>query len=248
MIRVSRPPTLAGTFEAAVRLLVINPNTTTSMTRKIEVAAKAVAASDTEIVATNSQHGPPSIQGYLDGAACLPGLLAEAATHPDADAIVVACFDDTGVDALRCTTTAPVIGIGEAAYHAASIISAKFSVITTLSRSIPILEANLVRYGLDSRCARVRASEVPVLELENGDPGTTERIRNEIRDAIENDGIEAIVLGCAGMTDLMQRLSNEFGLPVVDGVACGVAFAEALVRAKLSTSKLSSYAPTDRHR
>jgi allantoin racemase len=231
-----------------VRLLVINPNTTASMTRKIEAAAQAVAGPDTEIIATNSQDGPASIQGYLDGASCLPGLLIEAARHPDADAIVVACFDDTGVDALRCTTTAPVIGIGEAAYHAASMISAKFSVITTLSRSVPVLETNLLRYGLDRRCARVRATDVPVLELEKGDPGTTERIRTEIRNAIDNDGVEAIVLGCAGMTDLMQSLSDEFGLPVVDGVGCGVAFAEALVRAKLSTSKLSSYVATDQSR
>ena len=168
-----------------MRLLVINPNTTASMTRKIEVAAKAVASPGTDIIATNPQEGPASIQGYLDGATCLPGLLAEAAQYPDVDAIVVACFDDTGVDALRCTTTAPVIGIGEAAYHAVAMISAKFSVITTLSRSVPILEANLVRYGLDHRGARVRASEVPVLELEKGDPGTTDRIRAEIRNAID---------------------------------------------------------------
>ena len=228
-----------------MKLLVINPNTTASMTRKIAIAAQAVAGPNTEIIATNSQDGPASIQGYFDGAICLPGLLAEAARYPDVDAIVVACFDDTGVDALRCTTTAPVIGIGEAAYHAASMISARFSVITTLSRSIPVLEANLLRYGLDRCCARVRATDIPVLKLEQGDPDTIERIRTEIRQAIDDDGVEAIVLGCAGMTDLMQSLSDEFGLPVVDGVGCAVAFAEALVRAKLSTSKLRSYAATD---
>lgn len=224
-----------------MKLLVVNPNTTASMTRKIETAARAVAGPGTGIFATNPQSGPASIQGYLDGVNCLPGLLAEVARHPDADAIVVACFDDTGVDALRCTTTVPVIGIGEAAYHAASMISAKFSVITTLSRSVPVLEANLLRYGLDRRCVRVRASDVPVLKLEEGDPDTIERIRTEIRDAVDNDGVEAIVLGCAGMTDLMQSLSDEFGLPMVDGVGCGVAFAEALVRARLSTSKLGAY-------
>ncbi|WP_170418867.1 aspartate/glutamate racemase family protein [Ruegeria atlantica] len=225
-----------------MKLLVVNPNTTSSMTRKIEAAARAVADSDTEIVAANSQDGPASIQGYLDVSTCVPGLLDVVNKHPDADAIVVACFDDTGVDAVRCVTSAPVIGVGEAAYHAASMISPKFSVITTLSRSLAGLESNLLRYGLDRRCVRVRASDVPVLKLEENDPNTVDKIKAEIRAAIDEDRAEAIVLGCAGMTDLMSNLSKEFGLPVVDGVVCAVTFAEALVKAKLTTSKLCSYA------
>lgn len=225
-----------------MKLLVVNPNTTSSMTRKIEEAARAAAHPETTIIAATSQDGPASIQGYLDVSTCVPGLLEVVNAHPDADAIVVACFDDTGVDAVRCVTSAPVIGVGEAAYHAASMISPKFSVITTLSRSLAGLEANLLRYGLDRRCVRVRASDVPVLKLEENDPKTIDIIRAEIRAAIEEDRAEAIVLGCAGMTDLMSRLSEEFGLPVVDGVACAVTFAEALVKSRLSTSKLCSYA------
>ncbi len=224
-----------------MKLLVVNPNTTASMTRKIEEAARAAAHSETTIIAANSQEGPASIHGYLDVSTCVPGLLEVVKAHADADAIVVACFDDTGVDAVRCVTSAPVIGVGEAAYHAASMISPKFSVITTLSRSLAGLEANLLRYGLDRRCVRVRASDVPVLKLEENDPKTIDIIRAEIRAAIEEDRAEAIVLGCAGMTDLMSQLSEEFGLPVVDGVACAVTFAEALVKSRLTTSKLCSY-------
>ena len=225
-----------------MKLLLVNPNTSSAMTRKAAAAAQAVACPDTEIIATNPKEGPPSIQGYLDIGICVPGLLAEAARHPQADAIVVACFDDTGVDALRCTTDVPVIGIGEAAYHAASMIGAKFSVVTTLSRSVAGLEANLMHYGLDRKCARVRATDIPVLALEQNDPDTLDKIRHEIRMAIEEDKAESIVLGCAGMTDLMERLSEEFGLPVVDGVACAVTFAEAMVRAGLKTSKICTFA------
>lgn len=224
-----------------MKLLVVNPNTTASMTTKIGLAAKAVARPDTEIIATNPAEGPASIQGYLDVATCVPGLLAETARHPDADAVLVACFDDTGVDALRCTVDVPVIGIGEAAYHAASMIAAKFSVITTLSRSVPGLESNLMRYGLAQKCSRVRATDIPVLKLEEGDPATLDKIRDEIRRAIDEDHAEAIVLGCAGMADLMSQLSQEFGLPVIDGVACGVTMAEALVAAGLKTSKINAY-------
>ncbi len=224
-----------------MKILVINPNTTASMTRKIGAAARSVARPDTQIVATNSQDGPASIQGFLDVATCVPGLLEEVARHPDVDAIVIACFDDTGLDAVRSLVSVPVLGIGEAAYHAASMIANKFGVITTLSRSVPGLEHNLLRYGLAQKCSGVRATEIPVLKLEEGDPATLDKIRTEIRAAIDQDKAEAIVLGCAGMADLMAQLSAEFGLPVIDGVAAGVTFAEALVSTKLGTSKIGAY-------
>ena len=225
-----------------MRLLVVNPNTTASMTAKIGAAAQRAAAPGTEIEAVNPSRGPASIEGYYDEALSLAGLIETVAEHPGVDGIVIACFDDTGLDAVRCMTSAPVIGIGEAAFHFASVLSNRFSVVTTLSRSVPAIEHNLVRYGLASRCARVRASDIPVLDLEKGDPAMRARICDEIRAAIEIDRAEAIVLGCAGMTDLAASLAEEFALPVLDGVACAVAFSEALARLRLSTTKLGGYA------
>jgi len=224
-----------------MKILIVNPNTTASMTKKIEIAAKAAARPDTQIVATNSQNGPKSIQGFLDVATCVPGLLEEVKRHTDVDAIVIACFDDTGLDAVRTLVSVPVLGIGEAAYHAASMIASKFSVITTLSRSVPGLENNLMQYGLAQKCVRVRATNIPVLKIEEGDPETLSKIRSEIREAIEHDNAEAIVLGYAGMTDLMSDLSEEFGLPVIDGISAGITFAEALVNNGLKTSKIGAY-------
>ena len=211
------------------------------MTDKIAKAARAVARPDTEIVAASSQDGPASIQGFLDVATCVPGLLNEVIQHKEVDAIVIACFDDTGLDAVRSLVSVPVLGIGEAAYHAASMIANKFSVITTLSRSVPGLENNLLRYGLAQKCACVRATEIPVLKLEEGDPATLDKIRLEIHASINEDKAEAIVLGCAGMADLMAQLSEEFGLPVIEGVSAGVTFAEALVNNSLRTSKIGAY-------
>ena len=152
-------------------------------------------------------------------------------------------FDDTGLEAARCLAPGPVIGIGEAAYHVASLIAGKFSVVTTLSRSIPAIEHNLVRYGLISRCARVRAADVEVLELEDPNSPACERISLEIARAVAEDNAEAIVLGCAGMADLAAQLSREHGLPVVDGVAAAVKLAEGLVGLGLKTSKRGGYAP-----
>ncbi len=225
-----------------MRLLVVNPNTTASMTEKIGAAARRAASPGAEINAVNPTTGPVSIEGYYDEAVSVPGLLEVVRVTP-ADAVVIACFDDTGLDAARCLTDAPVIGIGEAGFHFASVLSNKFSVVTTLSRSVPAIEHNLFRYGLAHRCARVRASDVPVLDLEKGDPDSRAKIAREIRLAIDEDRAEAIVLGCAGMTDLAASFAEEFALPVLDGVACAVAMAEALARIGLKTTRLGGYAP-----
>ena len=225
-----------------MRLLIINPNTTVSMTAKIETAARSIAGSGTEIIATNPSTGPVSIQGYYDEAMSLAGMLEIIQSNPKVDAVIIACFDDTGLDAARCVTDRPVVGIGEAAYHMASMLSNKFSVVTTLARSVPALEHNLKRYGLMARCVRVRSSEVPVLDLESVNEEARVLISDEIRRSIVEDRAEAIVLGCAGMTDLAQSLSEEHGLPVLDGVVCAVSLCESMVRLNLRTSRLGGYA------
>lgn len=227
-----------------MRLFLVNPNTTASMTAKVGAAARAVAAPGTEIVAVNPAMGPASIEGYYDEAISLPGMLIEIAKGEQAraDAYVIACFDDTGLEAARSLASGPVIGIGEAAFHMASLIAHRFSVITTLSRSIAAIETNLMKYGLDRRCAKVRAAEVPVLALEDANSSARRDISAEIEKARREDGAEAIVLGCAGMSDLAAALSAEHRLPVVDGVAAAVKLAEGLCAIGLKTSKICSYA------
>lgn len=225
-----------------MRLLVVNPNTTESMTRKIRAAAFSVAAPGTEIIAVNPRSGPPSIEGHFDGVFAVPGILDEIRKAGTVDATVIACFDDTGLEAARCVGDAPVIGIGEAAFHMASLVAERFSVITTLSRSVPIIEHNLDRYGLARRCSRVRAADVPVLELEAPDSPARERISREIACAIEEDAAEAVVLGCAGMADLAAMLAARHDLPVIDGVVAAVKLAEGLAGLGLRTSKRGGYA------
>ena len=226
-----------------MRILVVNPNTTASMTEKIGAAARRIASAGTEIVAVNPTRGPASIEGYYDEAMSLAGMLEVIRNAEGYDAVVIACFDDTGLDAARCLTDRPVIGIGEAAYHYASMIANKFSVVTTLARSVPALEHNLHRYGLMARCARVRSSEVAVLELEQPGSNARARISAEISRAMEQDRAEAIVLGCAGMADLAETLAREHGVPVLDGVTCAVGLAESMVRLGISTSRRGGYSP-----
>ena len=225
-----------------MRLLIVNPNTTRSMTDKIGAAARTVASADTTVIATNPASGPPSIEGYYDEVFAIPGLIEEMRKAGEVDATIIACFDDTGLEAARSFSAAPVVGIGEAGFHMASLVAGKFSVVTTLSRSVPAIEHNLVRYGLASRCARVRAADVAVLELEIPGSAARGRISREIDRAIHEDNAEAIVLGCAGMADLANALSREHGLPVIDGVAAAVKLAESLHALGLRTSKRLGYA------
>eukprot|EP00903_Cladosiphon_okamuranus_P001442 g1440.t1 len=178
--------------------------------------------------------GPAAIQGAADGAAALPGLnvLFDRTLESDqsVSAVIIACFDDTGLFELKARSPVPVIGIGEAAYHVASVAALKFSVVTTLPVSVPVLEDNLRRVGLGPRCARVRASDVPVLDLEDPTSDARQRIETEIESALLMDGIGAIALGCAGMADLATDLTAKFHVPVIDGVASAVRLAEMVAR------------------
>lgn len=226
-----------------MRILVVNPNTTASMTEKIAASARSVAAPGTTVEAVTSSTGPESIEGYYDEAFAVPGLVQAIVAGEQAatDGAVIACFDDTGLDAARAAVAIPVIGICEAAVHFVSPLAHRFSIVTTLSRSIPPLEALTERYGVARRC-RVRAAEVPVLALENSHSHAVEKIEHEIAAAMRDDRSEAIILGCAGMTALAATLARTFGIPVVDGVTAAVKMIEALVGLGLRTSKIGGYA------
>jgi allantoin racemase len=142
----------------------------------------------------------------------------------------------------RALAAVPVVGIGEAAFHLATLVAHRFAVVTTLARSVAVIEDNLARYGLARRCARVRASDVAVLALDDPASDARTKIAAEIALALERDRADAIVLGCAGMADLAAALSAEFGVPVIDGVAAAVTLAEGLAALGLKTSKRGSYA------
>lgn len=232
-----------------MRIHVINPNSTAAMTRTIADAARMAASPGTDIDAETGMGTPPSIEGYRDEAMAVPALLAAIlrAEARGADAHVIACFDDPGLAAAREVATAPVIGICQAALQVAMTISTRFSVITTLPRSVPVIEDLVAAYGAAHRCRRVRAVDMPVLALD-ADPATARaRLFEETRLAMDQDRAEAIVLGCAGMTDLCDWLSQTAGIPVIDGVTAATRLAEALAGAGYRTSKAGAYAyPRDK--
>src|SRR5258708_7315450 len=204
------------------------------MTDTIAAAARAAAAPGTEISAVTSSMGPASIEGFYDEAFAVPGLIQALLNAPDADAGIIACFDDTGLDAARSAAPFPIVGICEAALVTAGQLAKRIAVVTTLPRSIVPLEELVRRYGFAER-ASVTACNVAVLDLEKPGSGAEAKLDAEVARALEK-GAEAVVLGCAGMADLAAKLSQKFDVPVVDGVAAAVKQAEALAGLKLTTS------------
>jgi allantoin racemase len=233
------PPPPAGPL-----IRVINPNTSHAMTELIGACARQVAAAGTRVEAVSPAMGPASIESHYDEALAVPGVLAEIARGEAAGATgyVIACFGDPGLDAARELARGPVVGIAEAAMHAASLLGRSFSVVTTLGRTRGRTWDLADRYGLRPLCRSVRACEVPVLELE-ANPQARAKIVAECRAAVTADEAEVIVLGCAGMADLCRALTAELGVPVVDGVAAATVLVEALVRLGLATSPRGEYAP-----
>lgn len=222
-----------------MHIRVINPNTTASMTETMAASAARVAAAGTRISATQPESGPVSIEGHFDEAIAAVGVLEEVrrGKRDGVDAYIIACFGDPGLLAARELTAAPVIGIAEAAFHLATLISTRFSVVTTLGRSVIIAEHLLQSYGFAHHCRKVRAAEIPVLDLEENSGAAFERIVEECLRAKAEDNIGAIVLGCGGMADLTERISDAVGLPVIEGVSAAVKLAESLVSLRLGTSK-----------
>lgn len=231
-----------------MRIQVINPNTTASMTEVIAAAARAAASPGTEIVAVTAATGPVSIENHYDEAVSAVAVLeaVRAGERAGMDGHVIACFGDPALLAAREIARGPVLGIAEAAMHAASFVATGFSVVTTLGRTRVIAERLLREYGMERHCRRVRATELAVLDLEDPGMRPRQRIAEECRRALEEDGSGAIVLGCAGMADLARELQIELGVPVIDGVAVAVRFVEALVGAGIGTSKRGDLAPPQR--
>ena len=210
-------------------IVLINPNSTEAMTQAmVETASKAGVA----LEGWTSIEGPAAIQGPDDGADCIPPMLelVRKASYAGAKAIVIGCFDDTGLDAAREIATCPVIGIGQAAYHMAVLAGGRFSVVTTLAVSVPILQDNIHAYGFTSKLARVRACGVPVLDLETDPAGTAPTVVGEIKCAVAEDKVDVVVLGCAGMVHIPAYFCEEGPVRLIDGVTSAAQLAFLLAK------------------
>jgi allantoin racemase len=228
-----------------VRILLINPNTSRAMTAKIADAARGVAGPDVLVDAVCPSAGAAAIESHVDEVAAAAAVIELVSADRDgpapADAYVIACFGDPGLDAARELVSAPVIGIAEAAMHLAAVSGRHFGVVTTLSRTLGRAHDLVSRYGMERACASLAATGIPVLDLEDTGSAAVATIERFAAEAASG-GADVIVLGCAGMADLCAELTARVGVPVVDGVAAAVGMASGMVRMGLGTSKRDEYA------
>lgn len=227
-----------------MRILIINVNTTESMTASIAAEGARAAAPGTEIIALTPTFGAESVEGnfesYLAAVAVMDRVTAYEGPF---DAVIQAGYGEHGREGLQELLEVPVVDITEAAATTAMFLGRSYSVVTTLDRAVPMITNRLLLAGLDRRCASVRSSGLGVLELEADPERAVAAIVEQAESAVRSDRAEVICLGCAGMAGLSTRVRDTTGVPVVDGVAAAVAVAEGLVRLGLRTSKVRTYAP-----
>ena len=229
-----------------MKILVLNVNTSERMTSTIATAARRVASPGTEIIPLTPRFGPEAVDGAFESYVSAAALMDLVQHHEgEYDAIVLAGFGEHGRDGLQELTVAPVIEICEASAHVAQLVGRTYSVVTTLQRSVAMIEDRLRLAGLADRCASVRASGMSTAQVDADPDAAALAVLAQARVAVESDFAEVVCLGCAGLAGVEDAIRAELGVPVVDGVGAAVRLAEAVVGLGLSTSKRWTYAPPD---
>lgn len=220
-----------------MHIAVVNPNTSQSMTVSVLQSARRVARADTVLVGVTPTEGVPSIESHADEVRGALSVLREVgrleASVDRPDAYVIACFGDTGVPAAREAAQGIVVGMTEAALMTAAIVAHRFTVITMPPRTVEMSNRVVRALGLEHRCS-VRAVDEPVAEVAEGSLHLLTLFVEEGKLALADDAAEAIVLGCAGLSELVGPLSKALGVPVIEGVSAAVGIAEGLVAQNLA--------------
>jgi len=226
-----------------MRILIVNPNTSTEMTAKIEAVARAYARPDTVLEAANPAFGPRVIEGFFEEDVARHAMLETILDRRGQyDGIVIAAFCNPGIWAAREIVSVPVIGIAEAAFHFATLLGRKFSILGHLPRLHGMMEEYARFFGFGHALASVRTIEFPVTEIGPEAEEAIVRIVKVGKQAVREDGAEVLCLGCAGMALLDKTVETQVGVPVLDGTVCAVKLLEGMADYGVKTSKVSTFA------
>jgi len=202
---------------------------------------------NTEISVVNISEGPKAIECTYDETLAAMAVVREAerAEEDGYDGVVIDCFADPGARAAKEKLNIPVVGLNEASVHIASLIGTKFSIISTGPADYFLRDiGDLLRlYGFEDKCVSVRSLTIPVLDLQAQKEQQGERLVEEVKKAINDDGVDTIVLGCGGMLVLPDELL-ELGIPIVVPVVAALKVCEDLIDMNLSQSKRCFNIPT----
>jgi Asp/Glu/hydantoin racemase len=198
------------------RILVINPNSNTVVTRGLEQALKPLDFADgPEIVCTTLAEGPFGIESQIDVDSVTVPLRRLVESDNGAAAFVIACYSDPGLHACREGTDRPVFGIAECGVLTAMTRAETFGVIVIAQRSIRRHIRYLRQMGLMDRLAGERPLNMSVAETASGE-GTLAKMIEVGRALRDQDGAGAVIMGCAGMARLRGPLEDALGIPVID--------------------------------
>jgi allantoin racemase len=226
-----------------MKILVINPNSSESVTDHIRTQLMKIKRADTELTVINPEHGPVSIESAYDETIASFYILdlVKKANVDGFDAVVLACFSDPGLDAAKEISTIPVVGIEEATLHMAAMLGHRFSIMTGMRRRIPTREWHVKLHGLNDCYASSPALEMSVLEMDSEPVKAKERILKLARKCVEEDRAEVIILGCAGLAGYAEDIERELGAVVLDPTSVAFKTAEAMADLGLHHSKAGRF-------
>ncbi len=227
-----------------MKIMVINPNTSDSMTDHMRTQLSKIKRQDTQLTVVHPSEGPVSIETGYDESFAIPPMLelVRKANRDGYDAIMIADFGDPGLEVAREISDVLVVGIEETTLHAASMLGTRFTVLTPIQNRIPHKYRDVRKYNLKDGLASVRTTAMSVVETDADPDRAKRRILEVARQAVEEDGAEVIILGCAAMLGYSEEISRTLGVVVLDPVSVTFKFCEAMVDAKLVHSKRALYA------
>lgn len=227
-----------------MRIFVINPNTSESITEHIRRELEKIKRPDTELTVVNPEHGPVSIESVYDETLAGPPTLelVRRANEEGYDAIVLACFSDPALDAAKEISDIPVIGIEEATMHIAAMLGHKFSITTVFRSRVPTRDLHARLRGLGSAFASALVMDMSVLEMDAHPEKAKTRILELARQAVQEYGTEVIILGCAGLTGYAEDIERELGVVVLDPTSVAFKVTEAIADLGLRHSKVGRFA------
>lgn len=212
---------------SAMSILVANVNTTESMTEAICAEAREFAPPGVQIEGLTPAFGAPGIVTHAQAAVAMVALLdAARLLQEPPDAIVLAGFGEPGRAELEEAVGVPTYDITECAVLLAQLMGRRYSIVTPGPGGLGgPTEERLRIIGQLDRLASMRGTNLAIAELEEDHDRTIAAIVSASRAAIDEDGAEVIILGCAGMAGAAREVQDVIGMPVVSGVVAAVRLA-----------------------